>query len=71
MIHFVSISGGKDSTATACLALERAQRRPMELRFLFADTGRGGRNFDLLNVIDEMEFDEAPTRCTSKYGLCE
>lgn len=37
--HFVSISGGKDSTATACLAIERAQRRPMELRFMFADTG--------------------------------
>jgi 3'-phosphoadenosine 5'-phosphosulfate sulfotransferase (PAPS reductase)/FAD synthetase len=39
-IHFfVSISGGKDSTATACLAIERAERRDMELRFLFADTG--------------------------------
>lgn len=38
-LHFVSISGGKDSTATACLAIERAQRRDMELRFLFADTG--------------------------------
>lgn len=37
--HFVSISGGKDSAATACLALERAQRRNMDLRFLFADTG--------------------------------
>lgn len=37
--HFVSISGGKDSAATACLALERAQRRDMDLRFLFADTG--------------------------------
>lgn len=38
-VHFISISGGKDSTATACLALERAQRTPMETRFLFADTG--------------------------------
>lgn len=38
-VHFVSISGGKDSTATACLALERAERRGMEMRFLFADTG--------------------------------
>lgn len=37
--HFVSISGGKDSTATACLAIERAQKRDMNLRFLFADTG--------------------------------
>lgn len=38
-VHFVSISGGKDSAATACLAIERAQRRPMSLRFMFADTG--------------------------------
>ncbi len=37
--HFVSISGGKDSTATACLALERAERRGMDIRYLFADTG--------------------------------
>jgi 3'-phosphoadenosine 5'-phosphosulfate sulfotransferase (PAPS reductase)/FAD synthetase len=37
--HFVSISGGKDSTATACLAIERAERRGFEPRFLFADTG--------------------------------
>ncbi|MES2902708.1 MAG: phosphoadenosine phosphosulfate reductase family protein [Pseudomonadota bacterium] len=40
--HFISISGGKDSTATACLAIERMQRRPMgnlPPRFLFADTG--------------------------------
>ena len=37
--HFVSISGGKDSTATACLAIERAEKRDMRLRFLFADTG--------------------------------
>jgi 3'-phosphoadenosine 5'-phosphosulfate sulfotransferase (PAPS reductase)/FAD synthetase len=37
--HFVSVSGGKDSTATMCLAIERAQRRPMNVRFLFADTG--------------------------------
>lgn len=37
--HFVSISGGKDSTATACLAVERAERRGFTPRFLFADTG--------------------------------
>jgi 3'-phosphoadenosine 5'-phosphosulfate sulfotransferase (PAPS reductase)/FAD synthetase len=36
--HFVSISGGKDSTATACLAIERMQRRPdFRPRFQFAD----------------------------------
>jgi 3'-phosphoadenosine 5'-phosphosulfate sulfotransferase (PAPS reductase)/FAD synthetase len=38
-VHFVSISGGKDSTAVACLAKERAERRDMEIRYLFADTG--------------------------------
>lgn len=38
--HFVSISGGKDSTAVACLAVERMQRKPnFRPRFLFADTG--------------------------------
>ncbi|WP_294189040.1 phosphoadenosine phosphosulfate reductase family protein [uncultured Sphingomonas sp.] len=37
--HFVSISGGKDSTATACLAVERAERTGFAPRFLFADTG--------------------------------
>lgn len=37
--HFVSVSGGKDSTATMCLAVERAERRGMDVRFLFADTG--------------------------------
>ncbi|MGL9687646.1 MAG: phosphoadenosine phosphosulfate reductase family protein [Candidatus Phytoplasma sp. TWB_XP] len=37
--HFVSISGGKDSTATACLAIEQAERRGYTPRFLFADTG--------------------------------
>lgn len=40
--HFVSISGGKDSQAVACLMVERAQRRDfgnMPPRFLFADTG--------------------------------
>lgn len=40
--HFVSISGGKDSTAVACLAVERMERRGggnLPTRFLFADTG--------------------------------
>ena len=36
-INVVSVSGGKDSTATACLALERCDR--MSLAFVFADTG--------------------------------
>ena len=40
--HFVSISGGKDSTAVACLAVERMNRRGggnLTTRVLFADTG--------------------------------
>ena len=37
--HWVSISGGKDSTATACLAIERAEKTDMKLRLIFADTG--------------------------------
>lgn len=37
--HFVSISGGKDSAATACVAIERAERRGHRLRFLWCDTG--------------------------------
>ncbi len=37
--HFVPISGGKDSTAVACLAIERMQRDPnFRPRFQFADT---------------------------------
>lgn len=38
-LHVINISGGKDSTAVACLAIERAERRDMEMRFMFADTG--------------------------------
>ena len=37
VLHIVSVSGGKDSAATAILALET---EPFEsLRFVFADTG--------------------------------
>lgn len=36
--HFVPISGGKDSAAVACLAVERRQRRPdFQPRFQFCD----------------------------------
>lgn len=38
-LHIINISGGKDSTAVACLAIERAAWRAMEMRFVFADTG--------------------------------
>ena len=37
--HFVSISGGKDSLATALVAIERRERRAMQMRFLNADLG--------------------------------
>ena len=37
ILHVVSMSGGKDSTATALLALEKFPKD--ELRFVFADTG--------------------------------
>lgn len=37
--HFCSISGGADSLATALLAIERAEKRGMKLRFLNADLG--------------------------------
>lgn len=39
VIHFVSVSGGKDSLAVALLARDRAARRGMALVFIFADTG--------------------------------
>lgn len=38
-IHFASISGGADSLATALLAIERAERRGMDLRLINADLG--------------------------------
>lgn len=37
VVHVISMSGGKDSTATAILALETMPRE--SLRFVFADTG--------------------------------
>lgn len=37
--HFCSVSGGADSLATMLLAIERAERRGMNLRFLNADLG--------------------------------
>lgn len=37
--HIVSVSGGKDSTATYLLCLEYAQRHGFDFRAVFADTG--------------------------------
>jgi 3'-phosphoadenosine 5'-phosphosulfate sulfotransferase (PAPS reductase)/FAD synthetase len=38
-IHFASVSGGADSLATMLKAIERAEKRGMDLRFLNADLG--------------------------------
>ena len=37
--HVVSVSGGKDSTATYLLALERRERSGRQFTAVFADTG--------------------------------
>ncbi|MNE80474.1 hypothetical protein D3C81_2274660 [compost metagenome] len=34
----------------------------------WANTMRGGREFDMLKMIDRLD---APTKCASAYGLCE
>jgi len=39
VIHYASISGGADSLATALVAIERAERRGMDLRLINADLG--------------------------------
>jgi 3'-phosphoadenosine 5'-phosphosulfate sulfotransferase (PAPS reductase)/FAD synthetase len=39
IVDICSMSGGKDSTATACLALERAEKTGRTPTFVFADTG--------------------------------
>lgn len=38
-LHQINISTGKDSLATALKAKERAEKRAMDMRFVFADTG--------------------------------
>lgn len=51
IIHCVSVSGGKDSLATAILALETQPRE--SLRFVFADTGNEEQTtLDYLREID-------------------
>ena len=52
VIHIVSMSGGKDSTATCLLAMEKF---PMdELRFVFADTGNEHQAvYDYLDYVDD------------------
>lgn len=51
-IHVVSMSGGKDSTATALLALEKFPKA--ELKFVFADTGNEHQDtYDYLDYLEE------------------
>jgi len=50
--HVVSMSGGKDSTATAILALETHPRD--SLRFVFADTGNEEKTtYDYINYLEQ------------------
>jgi 3'-phosphoadenosine 5'-phosphosulfate sulfotransferase (PAPS reductase)/FAD synthetase len=52
VIHLVSMSSGKDSTATALLALERFPRE--EVQFVFADTGNEDQIvYDYLDYLEE------------------
>ncbi len=72
--HFISISGGKDSTAVACLAKERMQRRPdFRPRFQFVDVGN--ENPVTLEHVDYLErVLEVPIERLSAYdvpGLCD
>jgi hypothetical protein len=37
----------------------------------WSKTSRGGRNYDLLYQLDEMDAGQQGNTCSSKYGLCE
>ncbi len=52
-VHYISVSGGKDSTAMALLALERAEIYKYDLRFVFADTGN--EHPETLKYLDYLE----------------
>lgn len=72
--HFVSISGGKDSAAVACLAKERADRRPdFDPRYQFVDVGN--ENEQTLEHVDYLERAlGVPIERLSAYdvpGLCD
>ena len=55
MINLVSISGGKDSTATALLAIERGVEN---LRFVFCDTGlEAPVTYDYLDYLEQVLLD--------------
>lgn len=56
-LNVVSVSGGKDSTATALLAIERNTEN---LMFLFADTGNESpKTYDYLNYLDGVLFERS------------
>jgi len=74
VLHFVGISGGKDSAATACVAKERMQRRAdFRPRFQFVDVGN--ENPITLEHVDYLERAlEVPIERLSAYdvpGLCD
>ncbi len=37
----------------------------------WTQTTRGGRQFDMIQAIDDLEADEMGLQCDSEYGLCE
>ena len=56
-LNIVSISGGKDSTATALLAIEQ---KTENLMFIFADTGNEStKTYDYLDYLDEIFFERS------------
>jgi 3'-phosphoadenosine 5'-phosphosulfate sulfotransferase (PAPS reductase)/FAD synthetase len=72
--HFVGISGGKDSLATALLAKERMQHRPdFRPRYQFVDVGN--ENQVTLDHVDYLErMLESPIERLTAYdvpGLCD
>jgi 3'-phosphoadenosine 5'-phosphosulfate sulfotransferase (PAPS reductase)/FAD synthetase len=72
--HFIGISSGKDSTATALLAKERMQRRAdFRPRFQFVDVGNEEqRALDHVDYLEQML--EHPIERLSAYdvpGLCD
>lgn len=80
--HIIPISGGKDSSAVACLAVFFSSTNvpggdqdwslgQIDKIVEWARTGRGGRQFDLLRSAENWQADEDGLLCDSAYGLCE
>ena len=61
-LNVVSISGGKDSTSTALLAIEQ---KAENLMFIFADTGNeAAKTYDYLEYLDGILFERSGKRIT-------